>query len=142
SAFDIVSSARERADFVRQVVAADAPMPTPAQAAPTPADAALPRAVTEVFPAATHEVLALGLARMVDYQDRAYGDLYLERLQRILAAERAGDAQGSNGWATTRETARYLALWMAFDDIVRVADLKCRTSRRDRVRTEVKVAHG
>ena len=30
---------------------------------------------------------------------------------------------------STRETARWLALWMAFDDIVRVADLKSRASR-------------
>ena len=38
----------------------------------------------------------------------------------------------------THETARWLALWMAFDDIVRVADLKSRASRFDRVRGEVK----
>ena len=63
-------------------------------------------------------------------------------MQRILAAERVSDPQGSNDWAITRETARYLALWMAFDDIVRVADLKCRAARRDRVRQEVKVADG
>ena len=34
--------------------------------------------------------------------------------------------------------ARWLALWMAFDDIVRVADLKSRASRLQRVSTEVK----
>jgi indolepyruvate ferredoxin oxidoreductase beta subunit len=140
SAFDIVASARQRTGFVRQVVA-DAP---PAANASIRAltEAELPREAAAAFPAATHDLLTLGLARMVDYQDRAYGDLYLERLQRILAAERASDPDGANGWAITRETARYLALWMAFDDIVRVADLKCRTSRRDRVRQEVKVAEG
>ena len=42
----------------------------------------------------------------------------------------------------TRETARYLALWMAFDDVIRVADLKCRASRFARVRTEVGAADG
>ncbi|MCZ4317200.1 indolepyruvate oxidoreductase subunit beta family protein [Comamonadaceae bacterium G21597-S1] len=140
SAFDIVSSARQRTTFVRQVVADD---PSPA-VVPTraPAAAALPREAAAAFPAATHDLLTLGLARMVDYQDQAYGELYLERLQRILAAERASDPDGDKGWAITRETARYLALWMAFDDIVRVADLKCRASRRDRVRQEVKVADG
>ena len=35
----------------------------------------------------------------------------------------------SHGWRITRETARYLALWMAFDDIVRVAELKSRACR-------------
>jgi indolepyruvate ferredoxin oxidoreductase beta subunit len=36
--------------------------------------------------------------------------------------------------------ARWLALWMAFDDIVRVAELKSRASRAQRVRDEVKAA--
>ena len=47
----------------------------------------------------------------------------------VLDAERAADPAGAHGFATTRETARWLALWMAFDDIVRVADLKSRASR-------------
>jgi indolepyruvate ferredoxin oxidoreductase beta subunit len=89
------------------------------------------------FPADLHDVLALGSARVGDYQDGAYADLYLERLARVLAAERAG-SPASNEHATTREAARFLALWMAFDDIVRVADLKSRASRFARVRREVK----
>jgi indolepyruvate ferredoxin oxidoreductase beta subunit len=39
-----------------------------------------------------------------------------------------------------RETTRWLALWMAFDDIVRVAELKSRASRFARVRREVGAA--
>src|SRR5690606_16012344 len=65
--------------------------------------------------------------------------LYLERLDRILAAERHGDPHARNGYAITRAMARYLALWMAFDDIVRVAELKLRASRMARVRREVGV---
>ena len=55
----------------------------------------------------------------------------------VLAAERAADPPAAHGFALTRETARFLALWMAFDDIVRVADLKCRAGRFARVRREV-----
>ncbi|MEY2953365.1 MAG: hypothetical protein RLZZ401_1452, partial [Pseudomonadota bacterium] len=44
----------------------------------------------------------------------------------------------AHGFAITREMSRWLALWMAFDDIVRVADLKSRGSRLQRVTTEVK----
>ena len=50
-----------------------------------------------------------------------------ERLQRVLrrrARRRPGTAPTAS--TTTRAAARYLALWMAFDDIVRVAELKCR----------------
>jgi indolepyruvate ferredoxin oxidoreductase beta subunit len=35
------------------------------------------------------------------------------------------------------EVARHLALWMAYEDIIRVADLKTRASRFERVRREV-----
>jgi indolepyruvate ferredoxin oxidoreductase beta subunit len=94
------------------------------------------------FPPALRERIALGLARTTDYQNAAYGQLYLQRLQTVLAAEQQADPAGSGGWATTHEVARWLALWMAFDDIVRVADLKSRASRWSRVLGEVKAADG
>jgi indolepyruvate ferredoxin oxidoreductase beta subunit len=100
----------------------------------------LPTQIAKSFPAATHDLLGAGYARMLEYQDAAYAQLYIGRLARVLAAERAADPQAEHGWTTTRETARYLALWMAFDDIVRVADLKCRATRFARVRHEVKAA--
>jgi indolepyruvate ferredoxin oxidoreductase beta subunit len=93
-------------------------------------------------PDAVREVAALGSARVAHYQDRAYAALYRERVERVLAAERLADPGGINGWQITREAARYLALWMAFDDIVRVADLKCRATRRARIGREVKVGEG
>jgi indolepyruvate ferredoxin oxidoreductase, beta subunit len=37
------------------------------------------------------------------------------------------------------ETARYLALWMSYEDTIRVADLKTRRSRFQRVREEVRL---
>ncbi|MCI1192197.1 indolepyruvate oxidoreductase subunit beta family protein [Calidifontimicrobium sp. SYSU G02091] len=98
---------------------------------------ALPVAVRDAFPAAVHDVLALGHARLVDYQDARYAALYVQRLARVLDAERAGDPGAALGHATTREAARWLALWMAFDDIVRVAHLKLRAARAQRVRAEV-----
>jgi indolepyruvate ferredoxin oxidoreductase beta subunit len=106
----------------------------PAIAAALPADLAL------AFPAPTHAMLGAGYARMLEYQDRDYAELYAQRMQQVLEAERSGDPSGRQGFATTSETARFLALWMAFDDIVRVADLKCRASRFARVRQEVKAA--
>ncbi len=99
-------------------------------------------ALRAAFPAATHEVVEMGYARLREYQDRAYADLYVRRLARILAAERKADGTGAHGFALTRETARFLALWMAFDDIVRVARLKCRASRFARVRREVAAGDG
>jgi indolepyruvate ferredoxin oxidoreductase beta subunit len=97
----------------------------------------LPAVVRDAFAPAVHDVLALGHARLVDDQDARYAEPYLQRLARVRDAERAGDPDATLGHATTRETARWLALCMAFDDIVRVAHLKLRAARGQRVRAEV-----
>jgi indolepyruvate ferredoxin oxidoreductase, beta subunit len=91
-----------------------------------------------IFPKNVYDLLVLGHARMLEYQGADYAKLYTDRLQRVLAAERQVDPAGANGFATTREMVRWLALWMAFDDIVRVADLKSRATRWARVIGEVK----
>jgi indolepyruvate ferredoxin oxidoreductase beta subunit len=104
-------------------------MPPPSHAHPA-VDALLKR-VHGQFSEAARPWLGEGLRRTIDYQDPAYGALYLERMARIAAA--------SND-ALTVEAARHLALWMAYEDTVRVADLKLRAGRFQRVRSEVKVA--
>ena len=90
------------------------------------------------LPASVREMASLGYARLCDYQNPAYASLYLQRLQRVVALETAADPEKRHGHAASRDTARWLALWMAFDDIVRVADLKSRASRWQRVAREVK----
>jgi len=99
-----------------------------------------PLAAVAGLPAPVAEIAALGHARLIDYQDTAYAALYQQRLQRIVAAERTADPHGS--FPASTEAARWLALWMAFDDIVRVADLKSRASRWQRVQREVKLDDG
>jgi indolepyruvate ferredoxin oxidoreductase beta subunit len=130
AAFDAVNTPREQAAMVSRLLDTSADE----SARPVP----LPPAVAAQFPAPVHDLLALGHARVLDYQDAGYAALYVERLARVLAAERAADPASAHGFATTREMARWLALWMAFDDIVRVAELKSRASRAQRVRSEVK----
>ena len=89
------------------------------------------------FPATTRAIVAAGSARQIEFQDAAYAELYRQRLTRVLAAESASDPAGLHGHALTREAARFLALWMAYDDVIRVAYLKCRAHRFARVRREV-----
>jgi len=108
----------------------------------TPVNHGLEPDLFNIFPPPVHEMLALGHARMLDYQGRDYAKLYVHRLQQVLLAEQAADPAAAQGYATTREMARWLALWMAFDDIVRVADLKSSASRWQRVHGEVKVGEG
>ena len=87
--------------------------------------------------AQTLELVLEGLRRSIDYQDLAYARLYLDRLDTVRAAARGAASQV----ATTvllGEVARHLALWMSWEDTIRVADLKTRDSRFARVRGEVR----
>ena len=136
AAWQWVHEGRQQAAFAQQLVAE--------------AVVAAEASVLNEFPTAARELLALGLARVTEYQDAAYGALYLERMRAVRDAEahvhRSGvagaDNPGTEEGTITREVARWLALWMAYDDIVRVADLKSRAARRQRVRNEVRVADG
>ena len=92
--------------------------------------------------AAQADLIALGHARVVEFQDAAYGELYRQRVERLRAAEQLVDPQGLHGAELAREGARFLALWMAFDDVIRVADLKSRAGRFARVRAEAGAAAG
>ena len=128
-AFDARGIGARAGSFVERLVASNAPA---ASAAAAPA---LPAEVAAAFPAAVHAMLALGHARVHDYQDGDYAALYLERLRAGAATPNAPPTRPApTAFAITREMARWLALWMAFDDIVRVAELKSRASRARRVR--------
>jgi len=85
------------------------------------------------FPVASHEILLAGIERLADYQDENYASEYLDLLLPIRDAE---VKHGTNSVELLRETARYLALWMSYEDASRVADLKIRRGRFERVKQE------
>ncbi|HSV84702.1 MAG TPA: indolepyruvate oxidoreductase subunit beta family protein [Ramlibacter sp.] len=136
NAYEIVSGASVHASYIAQVLAPQQETLSPGML--TPAEAPPQHRHAGVFPQTVEEMFGLGYARLLEYQGKDYAELYVQRLQQVLLAEREADPQGEHGFATTREMARWLALWMAFDDIVRVADLKSRASRWARVKGEVK----
>ena len=132
AAYKIVNSPREQARLVNELLEDDEGRHAgldPASTLARPGGSRVEPAMTALFPAQVQDMFQLGYARMCEYQDEAYARRYVKRLEQVLAAERAIDPAGANGFATTREMARWIALWMAFDDIVRVADLKSRASR-------------
>lgn len=108
-----------------------APRPLPAQAASTALQPLLARIRTQ-FPPAAWDWLGEGLARVVDWQDAAYGVEYLDRVARLSAHDSA-----EHGQTLTIEAARWIAVAMSYDDVIRVADLKVRAERSARVRSEV-----
>lgn len=130
AAFEAVSEPRAQAAFVTELLSSQENEPK--------IRSDIPPDLAARFPVPVHTLLALGHARMLEYQGPAYAALYVQRLSQVLEAERAADPAGVHAFSTTREMARWLALWMAFDDIVRVADLKSRATRWLRVKSEVK----
>ena len=117
-------------------VAADEPQMAVAVGAE--AEALLAR-VEATFPVALHERIIQGLRRVADYQDLRYASGYLDR----VAAIHHLDTGGQDGqYRLTSEAARYLALWMSYEDAIRVADLKTRSARFERFRKEVDADEG
>jgi indolepyruvate ferredoxin oxidoreductase, beta subunit len=92
-----------------------------------------------MFPPAAHEVIALGIERLVDYQGVRYADLFLQQLVPIARAE---ERARNPDFTVTQETARLLALWMSYEDVIRVADLKTRADRTARIREETRARPG
>ncbi len=90
--------------------------------------AARARALPEV----AQEMAFHGLRKVVRFQDVAYGAEYLDRLEEIAALDNAG-----HGHTLTTEAAKYIANAMAYDDVIRVADLKTRAARFDRIQKEM-----
>ena len=81
--------------------------------------------------------IRLGAKRARDYQSSAYEERYLARVRRVADADRVAGGE-QRGFALTRETARYLALRMTYEDLIRVADIKTRPERFAQIRAEVK----
>ena len=95
---------------------------------------ALKERVERDYPVSVHPIVMEAAGRVLDYQNAAYANLYLDRLDTVRLID---EERGDNDFTLTRETGRHLALRMAFEDIVRVAQLKTRASRFARVRKEV-----
>jgi indolepyruvate ferredoxin oxidoreductase beta subunit len=109
--------------------------PAPPAAAPmarstAPLPKSLAREIAEV-PDGVRDVVALAIPRLVDYQDEAYARRYLDRLRPFLRWPRLAPL-----------VARHLAVWMTYEDAIRVAQAKTRASRFVRIRAETRATDG
>ena len=103
------------------------------------------------FATPVQKIVLEGVRRAVDYQDPEYAKLYLDRLEVIAGLDGMRGVRGganpaagnsNDDWSLTEATARSLALWMTFEDTIRVADLKTRSTRFTRVRDEIRADAG
>jgi indolepyruvate ferredoxin oxidoreductase beta subunit len=122
----------EPSGTVAAMPAAEAVAP-PAVPATGPRLRPLADRIAREFPPAVQATLTNGILRLADYQDEAYAADYLDRLARVRDLD-AGDPRHR----LLEATGRHLALWMSYEDPIRVADLKTRRARFERVRGEVR----
>lgn len=87
----------------------------------------------KALPPALQTIASHGVARCLDFQDAAYADDYLQKLAALVSSVTSSDPNTQQALQTA---ARHLALWMCFEDVIRVADLKTRADRFVRVRAE------
>ncbi|WP_027534904.1 indolepyruvate oxidoreductase subunit beta family protein [Bradyrhizobium sp. WSM3983] len=118
----------------------------PAQASTTPAPAPLdPRLsglvarITRELPEPAQAMARAGLRKVVDFQDVAYGSEYLDILGKLHVADK-NSGGADKGYAFTQAAAKHLANAMSYDDVIRVADLKTRSSRRTRIESELELS--
>lgn len=86
----------------------------------------------KMLPVVAAGIALEGVRRLTDYQGPDYAALYLDQLERFVAKP------GADG-PLIREIARYLAVRMSFEDTIRVAQLKLKAGRVERLRGESKV---
>ena len=94
------------------------------------------RAAIGEMPAEVRLIVARGVQRLVDYQNVGYARRYLEMLREFQPAPDPARAE------LLGVVARYLALWMSYEDAVRVADLKTRAGRFARIRAGARARDG
>ena len=85
------------------------------------------------YPDKLHQVMGHGIAKLVDYQDISYAEKYLDELSSVFELDKGPD------YTLTEDIAKRLALWMSFEDVIRVAQLKTRKGRLKRIRHELNV---
>jgi indolepyruvate ferredoxin oxidoreductase, beta subunit len=104
--------------------------PLPASTGRADLDALLTR--IREFPPALHDMLFAGVKRVTDFQDPKYAGEYLDRVAEIFALDGANGGS-AKGYKLTATAAKYIAVAMAYDDVIRVAELKTRPQRYARV---------
>jgi len=83
------------------------------------------------LPEPVRSMAEAGLQKVVDFQDLEYGDEFLRSLNRFVEVDNE-----AHDYQLSQTAAKYVANAMCYDDIIRVADLKTRSSRNLRLRAE------
>ncbi|MGH7808043.1 MAG: indolepyruvate oxidoreductase subunit beta family protein, partial [Thermodesulfobacteriota bacterium] len=91
--------------------------------------------VEKDYPLRLREILAEALFRLIDYQDASYVEKYLNDLSRVHDI----DKTMKGGLRITELFAKNLALLMTYEDGIRVAELKIKPKRFQRIKEEMRL---
>jgi len=84
------------------------------------------------LPEAIQDMASRGLQKVVLFQNCKYGEEYLSRLESIVNLDSAQEE-----YELSLEAAKHIANAMAYDDVIRVADIKTSLARKERIDTEM-----
>ncbi len=87
------------------------------------------------LPLSARELAYAGCKSLLDFQDISYAEEYISILKEYSKIRNSSEH-------IIKELSRSLALWMAFDDVIKVSDLKIRAKRTADYRNEVKAQEG
>jgi len=91
------------------------------------------------FPVNTHSVVFAGVKHLIEWGDVAWAKEYINKLKRFVEIDKKHLEKQNQ---LTQSVARYLALAMAYDDLVNVADVKTRAERWETVFGQVGAKKG
>lgn len=92
--------------------------------------------VQNEYPERLREILTEALVRLADYQDVWYAEKYMDALKGVYQVDKNS---GSSSFPLTESFAKNLALWMSYEDGIRVAELKINPERFKRIRKDMQL---
>lgn len=81
-------------------------------------------------------IINIGKERCIDYQNNKYSEVYIERVKKILSVINKEDPKVLS---IAENIVRRLALWMTYEDIPRVAQLKIKPDRFKKIKKEINI---
>jgi len=81
-------------------------------------------------------IINIGKERCIDYQNKKYSEVYIERVKKILSVINKEDPKVLS---IAENIVRRLALWMTYEDIPRVAQLKIKPDRFKKIKKEINI---
>ena len=90
-------------------------------------------------PDSLKNTINLGMSRCEEYQNSSYAETFLNRVNNLISHI---DPKEENVFPIIETAAKRLCLWMAYEDIPRVAQLKISKTRIARIKKEVNFKEG